>query len=278
MMLLCLTAQYLHYKSEEDVNRVIHYGLLGALLMCGTGCATGNAGGEPEALESYNRAVFNFNYQFDKYVLKPVAEGYRAVTPQAVRNRVSSIIANLKEPISAGNLLLQGEPVDSMASVGRFALNSTLGLAGMFDVAEGFGLPQKKTDFNETLAKWCVPSGPFIVLPFLGPSSPRALTGMVVDYAFDPVFWATYNDANVRAKVNYSYAAIKAVSMREAALDLLDDLERNSVDFYATMRSAYIQNQSKLRCWKDADSNETTYDFDFGIEDEDEIFDEMEAE
>lgn len=148
----------------------------------------------------------------------------------------------------------------------------------MFDVAEGWGLPKDKTTFNETFAKWCIPQGPFIVLPLLGPSTPRAATGMALDFVFDPVYWATYQDANVHDKASWGYAIAQGITAREAALDILDDLERNSVDFYATMRSAYLQNQSKLKCFNDVSKDENTYDFDFGIEDEDAAFDEMEAE
>ncbi len=231
-----------------------------------------------DPFERYNRAMFSFNYQVDKYVIKPVAEGYRAVTTPFIRERISSVIDNLKEPVSAGNHLLQADPEASVKSLSRFVINSTLGLVGMFDVAEGWGLPKDKTTFNETFAKWCIPQGPFIVLPLLGPSTPRAATGMALDFVFDPVYWATYQDANVHDKASWGYAIAQGITAREAALDILDDLERNSVDFYATMRSAYLQNQSKLKCFNDVSKDENTYDFDFGIEDEDAAFDEMEAE
>ena len=231
-----------------------------------------------DPFEGYNRAMFSFNYQVDKYVIKPVAEGYRAVTTPFIRERISSVIDNLKEPVSAGNHLLQADPEASVKSLSRFVINSTLGLVGMFDVAEGWGLPKDKTTFNETFAKWCIPQGPFIVLPLMGPSTPRAATGMALDFVFDPVYWATYQDANVHDKASWGYAIAQGITAREAALDILDDLERNSVDFYATMRSAYLQNQSKLKCFNDVSKDENTYDFDFGIEDEDAAFDEMEAE
>lgn len=231
-----------------------------------------------DPFEGYNRAMFSFNYQVDKYVIKPVAEGYRAVTTPFIRERISSVIDNLKEPVSAGNHLLQADPEASVKSLSRFVINSTLGLVGMFDVAEGWGLPKDKTTFNETFAKWCIPQGPFIVLPLLGSSTPRAATGMALDFVFDPVYLATYQDANVHDKASWGYAIAQGITAREAALDILDDLERNSVDFYATMRSAYLQNQSKLKCFNDVSKDENTYDFDFGIEDEDAAFDEMEAE
>lgn len=240
--------------------------------------ASGDVHESEDRFETYNRAMFEFNYQFDKYILKPLAEGYRAITNQFVRDRVRGVLSNLREPLSSGNYLLQADPESSAKSLSRFVINSTLGLAGMFDVAEGWGLPKDRTTFNETFAKWCVPQGPFIVLPFVGPSTPRAFAGLTLEFVFDPVFWTTYNDANAHDKIAYSYAAVQAITLREAGIELLDDLERNSVDFYATMRSAYLQNQSRLRCFRDTGKEENTYDFDFGIEDEDAAFDAMEAE
>lgn len=252
-----------------------------ATLLCS--CASTNTSlndehDQVDRFENVNRAVFKFNYQFDKYVLKPVAKGYRAITNRFVRERVSTAISNLDEPLNAGNYLLQARPLDSLKSVARFALNTTMGLAGTFDVAEGWGLKKQSTSFNETFAKWCIPSGPYIVLPFIGPSSPRHAAGTALGFVLDPVYWATYNDANIRDKVRWSYTAVQAVAKREGALDLLDDLERNSVDYYITMRSAYLQNQNKLKCFNDVEADENTYDFDFGIEDEDATYEAMEDE
>lgn len=231
-----------------------------------------------DRFETYNRAMFKFNYEVDKYVIRPVAEGYRAITNQFIRNRVNSALDNLKEPVWAGNYVLQAEPEKGAKSLARFAINSTLGLAGTFDVAQGWGLEKEKTSFNETFAKWCIPSGPYIVLPIVGPSTPRAATSLALGFVFDPVYWATINDANIHDKVAWGYAALDGIATRESALELLDDLERNSVDFYTTMRSAYMQNQSKLKCFCDDNSQTNTYDFDFGIEEEDEAFDMMEDE
>lgn len=262
------------------IKKSILFPATAALLLTTTSCATTgniNPHEENDSLESYNRAVFKFNYQVDKYVLRPLAEGYRDVTSEAVRNRISSFLDNIKEPLYAGNHLLQGNFKQAGIEVSRFAINSTLGLAGLFDVAEGWGLSKKKTNVDETLASWCVPDGPYFMLPFIGPSTPRAATGLVADTVFDPVYWATYNDANVRDKITYTYWGVKVVATREQALDLLDELERGSVDFYSTMRSAYLQNRKNMGC-RNKDDDVQTYDFDFGIEDEDEAFDEMETE
>jgi len=229
--------------------------------------------------ETYNRAMFKFNYQVDKYVLKPLAEGYRNITNQYTRDRVSSVIANLKEPLYAANNLLQGDLKDSGMSLARFAVNSTLGLGGMYDVADGWGWPRHKAGFDSTLAKWCVPDGPYIVLPIFGPSTPRAAVSLALDSAANPLYWATYNDANVKDKVMYSYAAVSGIVTRESVMDIWDDLERNSVDFYAAMRSAYLQNRGKMGCYNNqSNQGSAAYDFDFGLEDEDETYNEMETE
>lgn len=246
---------------------------LSALALATTACSTsGSVSGNDSALESYNRAVYTFNSNFDKYLLKPVAQGYRKITNQYTRDRVNNALSNVKEPVFALNHLLQGEPAKSGGSIARFAINTTLGLGGTYDVAGlGWNLPRQKTGFDETLASWCVPDGPFVMLPFLGPSTPRAAVGLAMDSVTNPVYLSTFNDANVRDKISWPYMAVNAVALREANMDLLDDLERNSVDFYATMKSAYMQNRKGMTCGH-VENSAATYDF--GMDDEDETFDE----
>lgn len=255
--------------------------LLSLALMLTTACATTSVANDHEqedSLESFNRAMFTFNYNLDKYILKPVAEGYRAITNQDVRNRVSSALSNIKEPISVVNQLLQGEFLQSGISASRFVINTTLGLAGTFDVASGWGLKGKEDNFERTLAKWCVKDGPYIVLPFIGPTTPRALVGMTVDGFTSPVYWLTDGTHEDGLYAYGAYIGVKTVVTREALLDLSNDLERNSVDFYTTMKSAYLQNKSDMNTCYNKDNQTTSYDFDFGIEDEFETFDAMEAE
>lgn len=262
------------------MKKQLYYAISFAALLAVGGCATDGkihrSEAEADPFESVNRPIFKFNYQVDKYVLKPLAQGYRKITNPFVRERFSSAFANLKEPASAVSNLLQGEPKASGINLSRLVINTTLGLGGTFDVAEGWGLSPHKTTFNATMAKWCIKDGPYIVLPIIGPNTPRSTVGMMVDATLDPVYIATYNDANIRDKVMYSYTAVKGITLRESALDLLDDLERNSVDYYAATRSAYLQNQGKLKCYSDKSSNESNYDFDFGLEEEDAAFNEME--
>lgn len=216
-------------------------------------------------LEAYNRGMFGFNMTVDKYLLKPVAKGYRAITTQSIRNRVTSAIDNTEEPVSALNHLLQLQPKKNLKSIGRFLINTTLGLGGMFDVAEGWGLKKEPTGFDETLASYCVPDGPFFVAPLLGVYTIRSATGDLADGFANPIYWGAINDKNYSAKISYGYAGIKAINSRERSLDLLDDLEKNSVDFYSTVRSAYLQNRQKMnQC---GSNNVPSYDFDFDDED-----------
>lgn len=230
---------------------------------------------DDSALESYNRAVFKFNAAADYFVIKPVAKGYRAVTNEFVRERVHDFYANIKEPISTINHALQGNIVDSGKSLGRFLINSTLGLLGTFDVASGWGLKDNRTDFDHTLAAWCVPDGPFFMLPLLGPSTPRAATGMVADSFATPTYWADYYASFGQDWERYSFyygiTALGFISLREEKIEFLDNLTANSVDPYATIKSAYIQNRLKIGvCGKsEVSAQDAGYDFDFDdMEDE----------
>ena len=248
--------------------------LLAVMLSCSLcGSLQAAESNRSDWLESYNHSVFNFNYQLDKYTLKPLAKGYRTITTPDIRNRVTSFINNMREPITTVNHTLQGSIKDTFVSIGRFLINSTLGLGGMFDVAAGWGLEHNPTGFDDTLASYCIPDGPFIVIPFWGPSTPRALLGDAADAFASPMYWGPLNDKNYADKISYGYAALVAVNSRERALDLLDDLERNSVDFYATARSAFIQNRQKLNnlCAHHDQNPTASYDFDFDIDEEEEF-------
>lgn len=134
-----------------------------------------------DPLEPLNRAIFRFNYEFDTYVYLPVVNAYRFVTPRFVRTGVSNFFNNLLEVTNAGNGLLQARPEVASRAVIRFAVNSTIGVLGLFDVATKLGVTEQKEDFGQTLGWWGVPAGPYLVLPILGPSGVRDGTGLVVD-------------------------------------------------------------------------------------------------
>lgn len=255
-----------------NINKKIFCLILTAVLTTGRFAA---AKDDESALESYNRTMFTFNSVADYYVIKPVAKGYRAATNEFIRERVRNFFENLKEPASAINHSLQGNFADSGESLGRLIINSTLGLLGTFDVASGWGLTKNKTGFDKTLALWCVPDGPFLMLPLLGPSTPRAAVGLAADAVSDPLYWGSYytnfSEDWQKYAFYYGITALGFVSVREENIELLDHLTANSVDPYATIKSAYIQNRLKINaCAKTGDDAAVnSYDFDF-----DEDFDE----
>lgn len=223
---------------------------------------------ENSTLEAYNRAAFTFNNYFYHYLLMPVSRGYRNITTPSIRRSVRNSLDNIREPVSTGNYILQGNLKETGVTLARFAINSTLGLFGLFDVAEGWGLKKNPTSFDETFAKWCIPDGPYLVLPFLGSSTPRAATGMGLGFVFDPIFWGTRHDANISDKFAYGYAGIQAITYMEANMDFLNDLEKNSVDYYTAVRSAYMQYRKNMGCRSSDDviNSTASYDFDFDME------------
>ncbi|MDD4556809.1 MAG: VacJ family lipoprotein [Alphaproteobacteria bacterium] len=221
-----------------------------------------------DKFEGFNRAMFGFNMTLDEYVLEPLAKGYRAITNQYVRDRVSGVLSNIVEPVSAVNHLLQGDVVKSGQNIGRFALNSTLGLLGMYDVAGGgWHLAPAKTNFDETLATWCVKDGPYLVFPVLGMNTMRSFSGEIVDGFANPLYIATYGDSNINAKVLYPYAGLVMISKREKSIEFIDSFKQSSVDLYAISRSAFLQNRKKMaRCGVVEESATPDYDFDFDVE------------
>ena len=229
-------------------------------------CATNIHRPEAEAdpYEDMNRKIFAFNDKVYENVYFPIIRGYRKVTTPTVRERVSSFVANVREPISTANYLLQLKPKETAVSVARFGINTTLGLGGLFDVATGWGLGQKPTNMDTTLASWCVVDGPYFVVPFVAPGNVRSFAGMISDSAMDPVYWATYKDANIRDKATYGFAAVRYLDEGNDLMDLYTGFKENSVDMYATMRSAYLQNKRNLKCrFASEEDTSSHYDFDF---------------
>ncbi len=216
-----------------------------------SGCATRPT--DPEELRTYeetndplepmNRGIHAFNQTADKYVLKPVAQGYRAVVPSFFRDMISNFFKNLAQPVHLVNALLQGQGKDAGAVLGRFVVNTTFGFFGFFDVATDAGISNPANDFGQTLAKWGWDGdgGPFIMLPILGPSNVRDGIGTGVDMVAHPLGWALWNEQ----ELHYGLVATDGVSTRESALDLLDDLQKSSTDYYATLRSMSRQNRKK---------------------------------
>ena len=221
--------------------------LLGLLLLC-VGCATApndpsaadDADSDNDPAEGVNRAIFKANLAADHAVMRPVAQAYTEHIPEVVQTGIHNVVQNLKEPAVALNDLLQGNVKQAWQSTQRLAVNTTVGAAGMVDVAAKWGLPPHKADFGETLAVWGVGEGPFVELPLLGPSNPRDALGTVVDLALNPLTFVGGAPATIAGAAT---GGANLVDTRAQHLHDLDELERNSLDYYATLRSVSRQHR-----------------------------------
>jgi phospholipid-binding lipoprotein MlaA len=217
-----------------------------ALLAIGivSGCATvpgQDRLAERDPLEKFNRGVWGFNQGVDKIVLKPVTSVYRAIAPRPVRQGVSNAFANLTEPWSFINNLLQGKPKRAVTNLKRFVINSTIGVAGLIDQASKMGVQPANEDLGQTLAKWGVNGGPYLVLPLLGPSTLRDGVGSGAAAFADPVNVAI-NQADVNVWYKRGYRAGQIISARSDLTDSgADAFLNSSLDPYAAARSAYLQ-------------------------------------
>ena len=207
------------------------------------GCATSdNEFNDP--YESVNREIFAFNQTIDDNVLEPVAETYRDVVPDPLRANVRNLLRHFNTPWIFVNEVLQGDWEGAEVAASRFFINTIAGLGGLNDVAGGDPeLAYRSEDFGQTLAVWGVESGPYLVLPLLGPSTPRDVGGLVVDTVADPVGLAFGVGADIAA-FGYARGGASAIDQREAVLDTLDEVERSALDYYAALRSLYQQNRA----------------------------------
>lgn len=195
-----------------------------------------------DPVEPLNRYFFELNRFFDIILLKPVATWYQGVVPDPARNSIRHFLDNLAAPTVLANDALQGEWSRAGTTASRFGINTTVGVLGLFDPATGWGYPQHREDFGQTLATWDTPEGPYLFLPVLGPSPPRDLAGFAVDELFfDPltyIYWGgPYTVPVTRFVVN-------GIDVRSRNLATLDQIERTSVDYYATVRSLYRQTRA----------------------------------
>lgn len=220
------------------------------LLLLLSACATTGGGGDGEyapppetrdPLEPFNRAVYTFNQELDRFVLEPVARGYRAVVPRPVRAGVSNFFNNLWEPSIMLNNLLQGKVTHAASDLGRFVTNTTLGVFGLFDVATRLGLERHEEDLGQTLGVWGVGEGAYLVLPFFGPSNFRDGAGLYGDLQLYPP--THLSDDSTRWQVY----ALDTVDTRAQLLDAGDILEQAAGDDpYAFVREAYRQRRQSL--------------------------------
>jgi len=239
-------------KVAARVRRsVVLTALAGGLL---GGCAVNDTGAAEvwDPIETPNRFVFSINRALDVMMLRPITVLYRDWVPEPAQKGVRNVLDNLGEPVTAVNEVFQGDPSRAGVTLARFVVNSTLGLAGLFDVAATFGMPRTKTDAGQTIGMWAGKGvepengGFYLVLPLAGPSNARDATGLRMDYAVDP-----FQILPIAFNWNWFYYstpryAVNVIDYRSRTMFALDDLEKNSVDYYAALRSAYTQNRAEL--------------------------------
>ncbi|MEQ8194625.1 MAG: VacJ family lipoprotein [Rhodospirillales bacterium] len=224
--------------------------LLAGLTMAG--CAAMPDAKDPEAvadfeqtndpIEPFNRGIFEVNQALDKGIIKPIALVYRDYTPAAVQTVVRNMLNNLRSPVIFANDVLQGKLRRAWETLVRFLINSTMGFGGLGNPAQDMvGFKFHNEDFGQTLAVWGMPEGPYIVLPILGPSNPRDTVGLVVDALIDPLnIWLSNTD---RSELIFARSAVRGIDERSRNIDVLDELEKSSLDFYASLRSLYRQHR-----------------------------------
>ncbi len=239
----------------------LHLLSMAVLAVLAAGCTTNN----PEAIaqndpyEPMNRAIFNFNTKVDNAVAKPVAKFYNHAVPQFARDGVHNFLTNLDKPVTLGNDILQGEGKRAGETISRFTVNTTLGVGGLVDVATMVGIPDHSEDFGQTLGVYGVGEGPYLVLPFMGPDPPRDLTGDVVDIFMDPTTYIKFHGSDTWYAVR---SGVSVLDLRARNIDTLEQIERTSIDVYATTRSLYRQYRAaEIRNGKPDVSESDTPDF-----------------
>ena len=230
--------------SKSSRSRAFAVAALFAIAACAS------PGGEPtqisDPLEVVNRAIFATNLALDTTVIEPAATIYRDIVPDPARDSMRNLMRNLESPVLLANDVLQRDIGAAGVTTKRFFINTTLGILGLFDRAADMGLVRRDEDFGQTMATYGVGPGFYLVLPIIGPSSLRDAAGGFVDYYFDPLnYYATNTD---RRNITFLRTGIRGLDARARGIETLDDIERTSIDFYATIRSLYHQRrQSEIR-------------------------------
>lgn len=207
---------------------------------------TTNIGNNPDdPLEGFNRSMFSFNESLDANVLKPTAQAYQKVTPSIVQTAVGNFFSNAGDVWTAVNNVLQGNLADGVNDFMRFAINTTVGIGGLIDVASAGGMPKHRADFGQTLGVWGVPAGPFVMLPVLGASTLRDTIATPIDFKGDIVFSRTSGTVKITTSI------LKVVDKRASALDAVGLIEDAALDKYVFIRGAYLQRrQSQINAGK----------------------------
>lgn len=199
-----------------------------------------------DPIEPFNRYIFEVNLGLDKMMFRPLAEIYRVALPEIMRDSIRNFLDNFSAPVTMFNSLFQGDLDNAWNTAVRFGINSTAGVFGLFDFADGWGYPERSEDFGQTLGVWGAGEGPYIMLPIFGPSNARDGVGRAVDRFLNPIEWylagAPVGDfGGVAPSAPLSAAVVGGIDERSRNIETLDTLESNSLDFYATIRSLYRQ-------------------------------------
>ena len=209
-----------------------------------------------DPIEPTNRFIFDFNQGIDATVIKPVTSLYRGIFPSLIRDGIHNFLDNLKTPVVLTNDILQGESERAGTTIMRFLINSSVGVLGLRDQATSWGFEDHDEDFGQTMAVWGIGEGPYLMLPLLGPSNPRDAVGKIIDSLVDPVNWWADNDD--REWVPITRTAISGIDKRDRLWDILNDLEKSSIDYYAAIRSLYRQQRNEeISNGSDANKNKT---------------------
>ena len=239
---------------------------LASLVLSACATAPAPAPGEiADPYEGFNRQMFAFNNGVDKYALSPAATVYKTVTPAFARDRVGDFFSNLGGPVIFANDVLQAEPSRAGTTFARFGINSTIGLLGFWDAADHFGIERHSEDFGQTLGVWGVGSGPYLVMPFLGPTTPRDIVGLGIDRAMDPMTWVQIdNDKDTDLAVRMGLGVVGALNARVNLDEQIDSLNSQPEPYIALRRIYSSQRQAAIANGKvnEAEAYEDLPDFD----------------
>jgi len=220
------------------LKRIVLLGLIGVMVGCAS-IPAGVAHSPHDPWEPFNRSVFEFNEGLDTYLLKPVVAGYRFVLPEFVRDGIYNFFSNYSDIYTALQNLLQGKPDYAFSDLMRVVVNTTFGLGGLIDMATPGGLPKHKEDWGQTFGVWGIPSGPYVVLPFFGPSSVRDTFGTAADSESDYLFRLLPDVA-----LRNSLTGLRVVNARNTYYEAGDLLDGAAIDKYSFVRDAYIQRRA----------------------------------
>jgi len=224
---------------------VRNLGVAAILMLCaglGACSTTQESVDQNDPFEPVNRQIFEFNHGLDDRVALPIATFYKSAAPAPLREHLHYFLTNLRLPVTVANDVLQGNVSRGGEAIERFAVNSTLGVAGVFDVATGWGLPYHQEDFGQTMGWYGVGEGPYLMIPLAGPANPRDLAGTYVDGFINPLGYVQWRHKNYYW--SWPVRVLSLMDARSIGIDDLREIQRNSIDLYATTRSLYRQSRN----------------------------------